>query len=97
MLSRKLIGFVFAGLVAINAEAADVVVRIAPPHPIVERHGPPPGRGYLWVPGYYNWNGRSYVWVPGTWQLPPRPHAHWTPHRWVRRDHGWVLVPGHWR
>ena len=76
---------------------ADVVVRVAPPRPLVERRIPPPGRGYVWTPGYHRWDGRAYVWVPGAWVLPPRPHVHWVPAHWAHRRGGWVVVEGHWR
>ena len=97
MLGRRLIGLAFSGLLAVNALGADVVVRISPPRAVVERRGPAPGRAYVWIPGYQNWNGRGYMWVPGRWELPPRPHARWVPYRWVRHDRGWVLVQGRWR
>jgi hypothetical protein len=97
MLKKKLIGLVFAGMLAGNAFAAEVFVRIGPPRPIVETRGPMPGRGYVWISGYHNWDGRRHVWVPGRWELAPRPRARWVEHRWVKRRGGWVLVEGHWR
>jgi len=97
MFRKSLIGFVLASALAFSAMAAEVVVRIGPPHAVVERRGPPPSRGHVWVSGYHNWNGRSYVWVPGRWELPPRSHAKWVPHRWEHRRGGYVLVEGHWR
>ena len=84
-------------LLAIGAASAQVVVRIGPPAPVVERRIPPPGAGYVWTPGYHRWDGRAYVWTPGAWVLAPRPGARWVAHRWVRRNGGWVLVEGHWR
>ncbi len=77
--------------------SADVVIRVGPPAPVVEHRGPPPGAGYVWTPGYHRWDGAHYVWAPGAWVQPPRPHAHWVRHHYVRRDGGWVLVEGHWR
>jgi len=76
---------------------AQVVVRIGPPAPIVERRGPPPDRGYVWIDGYHRWDGAQYVWTPGHWDRPPRPGARWVAHRWVHRHDGWVMVEGHWR
>jgi WXXGXW repeat (2 copies) len=26
-----------------------------------------PGTDYIWVKGYYNWDGSRYQWMPGTW------------------------------
>lgn len=97
MLKTRLIGFVFAGLLTCGAFGQEVVVRVAPPRPVVEVRGVAPGRGYVWIAGYHRWDGRAYVWVPGRWELPPRPHARWLAAHWTRRHGGWVLVEGHWR
>jgi hypothetical protein len=98
MVRRGLIAVVFAGALAVSsAFAAEVFVRIAPPRPIVETRVVAPGPGYVWVGGYHSWNGNAYVWVPGRWDRPPRPHARWVAHHWVRRHGGYVLVEGHWR
>ncbi|MBV8820617.1 MAG: YXWGXW repeat-containing protein [Acidobacteriaceae bacterium] len=80
-----------------GASAAEVVVNIGPPRPVVERRVVAPGPGYVWTAGYHRWDGAHYVWVPGAWVVPPRPHAVWVQHRWVHRRHGWVFVEGHWR
>jgi hypothetical protein len=76
---------------------AEVFVRVAPPPVIVERPIARPGPGYVWVGGYHRWDGARYVWTPGAWVMPPRPHAVWVEHRWVRRHGGWVFVEGRWR
>jgi hypothetical protein len=67
------------------ASFAQVVIRIGPPAPVVERRGPPPDRG------------DHYVWTPGHWDRPPRPGGVWVAHRWVHRHGEWVLIEGHWR
>jgi len=82
---------------AIGAANAQVVVRIAPPRPIVERRIPAPGVGYVWTPGYHRWDGAAYAWNAGAWVQPPRPNARWVAHRWVHRNGGWVLEEGRWR
>lgn len=97
MFPRRLIGLVFAGALALSPLAAEVVVRIAPPHIVVENRGRPPGRNYVWISGYHRWDGNAYAWTPGRWEQPPRAHAHWVAHRWVHRHGGYVLVEGHWR
>ena len=84
-------------LVVGAANAADVVVRVGPPAPIVETRGVAPGAGYIWTPGYHRWDGNRYVWTAGAWVQPPRPHARWVAHHWVRRNGGWVMVEGRWR
>jgi len=53
-----------------------IVVRVAPPAPIVEHYGPPPHEGWVWIDGYHRWNGHRYVWVHGHWvrpRIPARP------------------------
>lgn len=74
-----------------------VFVRVGPPAPLVEHHGPRPHPGYVWVDGYHRWDGQRYVWVHGYWGRPPHPGAVWVPHHWVHRRGGWVLIEGHWR
>ncbi len=76
---------------------AQVVVRVAPPAPIVEVHNRPPHPGWVWIDGYHRWNGHRYVWVHGYWVRPPHPGAVWISHRWEQRNGGWVLIEGHWR
>ena len=97
MLRKGFIAFVFAATLAANVFAADVVVRVGPPAPVVERRIAAPGAGYVWTPGYHRWDGAAYVWTPGAWVMPPRPHAHWVAHRWVHRNGGYVFVEGRWR
>ena len=75
---------------------AQVIVRIAPPTPIVEHYGNPPHPGWVWVSGYHRWNGHRYVWVKGYWAHPPHPGAVWVAHRWEQRNGGWVMIEGHW-
>ncbi|HEY1977557.1 MAG TPA: hypothetical protein VGG89_13460 [Candidatus Baltobacteraceae bacterium] len=74
--------------------AAQVYVTVAPPAPVVETIPVSPGHGYVWVPGYYRWNGVRYVWVHGHYVL----HAgHWCPGGWHHTPaRGWWYTPGHW-
>ena len=97
MLKKRLIGVVFASVLTFGAFGQEVVIRVAPPHPVVEMRGAAPGPGFVWIAGYHRWDGAAYVWTPGRWERPPHPHAHWVAHRWVHRHGGWVLVEGHWR
>ncbi|MDR3750277.1 MAG: YXWGXW repeat-containing protein [Terracidiphilus sp.] len=76
---------------------AQVSIRIGPPPVVVERPGPPPERGFVWINGYQRWDGGRYVWVPGHYERPPHPGAHWVAHRYVHRHGGYVFVEGHWR
>jgi WXXGXW repeat (2 copies) len=73
-------------------------VALAPPPPIVEVRAVAPGAGFVWVPGYYRWDGGSYLWMRGRWERPPRPGARWEPGRWERHgNRGWRYRDGRWR
>ncbi len=71
------------------------IVTVAPPAPHVEIIGIAPTPGYVWFPGYWNWNGGAHVWVGGYWG-PGRPGYYWAPHAWVRYGGEWRMAPGRW-
>ena len=79
------------------AQAAEIVVKVAPPLVKVEHRGVAPSREHVWVNGYQRWDGRAYVWEPGRWERRPHPHAVWVPARWQHRHDGYVFIEGHWR
>lgn len=70
-----------------------VVVDVAPPPPreevVVTR------KGYVWVPGYWRWDGRRHVWVNGR-SVPARHGYHWSAHRWEEHEGRWRFEVGHW-
>lgn len=83
------------GSVATPAAAAvDLFVQVAPP-PLRAERLPPPRRGYVWVPGYWDWRGRQHVWVGGTW-LRERPGYRYSGPTWVERNGGWHMERGQW-
>ena len=51
---------------------ATVYTSEPPPPPVVEYRPPSPGYGYLWVDGFWDWNGYDWAWSNGYWQ-PNRP------------------------
>ncbi|MDL2402478.1 hypothetical protein [Rhizobium mayense] len=67
-----------------------------PPRPRPERR-PPPRRGQVWVPGYWEWSvrRRDYVWVPGRW-IPARHGFHYRQPRWTKRNGEWMFIHGQW-
>lgn len=85
---------IFAAL-AISAvpASAQVYVQIAPPAPIVETVPAPPGSGYVWLHGHYNWNGNRYVWVGGHYE---RHAGQYCEGHWRHDGHGYIWVDGHW-
>ena len=71
-------------------------VGVAPPPLPVYVQPPIPAPGYLWVPGYWAWDGDGYYWVPGTWVLPPYVGALWTPGYWGWGGGVYVFHRGYW-
>ena len=97
MLRKLLISGVMAAGIVMTASAADVIIRTAPPRPVVEERVASPGPGYVWEGGYHRWDGHAYVWVPGKWERPPRERARWVAPHYVHRHGGYVFVEGRWR
>ena len=71
-----------------------IVVRRAPPRPIVETTVACPAPEYVLVPGHYSWVEGRWLWVRSAWVLPPQPGAVWVAGRWEKRTRNWV--EGHW-
>src|SRR5262245_51361198 len=93
-----LAGLVGATSACIESVSGRIYVATGPPAPVVEPVLVAPEPGYIWLPGYYAWNGAAYVWVPGRWERPPRVRARWVPAHWEHsRKYGWYFVEGHWR
>jgi hypothetical protein len=57
------------------SQAADIVVKVAPPRAVVEHRTARPSPSHVWIAGYHRWDGHAYVWEPGRWEVPPREHA----------------------
>lgn len=73
-------------------------VGFAPP-PIPEYEQPPcPQEGYMWTPGFWNWDDdeADYYWVPGTWVEPPQPGLLWTPAYWGWDNGAYGFHDGYW-
>ncbi len=73
---------------------AGITVQIGPPPPKVV--APPPARsGYVWAPGYWDWDGAQYVWKEGRWESERKGYR-WREQRWIERNGSWVAEPGMW-
>jgi|ERR1035438_5851034 hypothetical protein len=83
--------------VVYSAEPGEVVVDAAPPAPIYETIGVVPGPGYLWIGGYYHWNGGGWGWIRGHYEVPPRRGAVWVGPRYEARGGRRVYIRGFWR
>ncbi|MCX6924311.1 MAG: YXWGXW repeat-containing protein [Verrucomicrobia bacterium] len=73
-----------------------VLVPTAPPPLLVEARPLAPGPYYVWISGYWAWNG-NWVWGSGHWAARPRPTAIWVSGHWAPHGHGYVWVAGGWR
>lgn len=72
-----------------------IVVGNAPPPPRYEVI-PVARHGYVWAPGYWNWNGRRHVWTQGHWERARPGHYYQRP-AWQQTHHGWQLQRGGWQ
>ena len=55
-----------------------------------------PGDGYIWTPGYWDWDGNDYYWVPGTWVEAPEVGFLWTPGYWGWGGSAFFFHEGYW-
>jgi len=97
MMKRILLGTMVAATLSVGSVSvatADVFVRVAPPAPRTEVV-PAPRKGYVWVPGYWDYHGHRHVWVQGTW-VKERHGYHYANPQWREHEGRWVLERGHW-
>ena len=89
-----------ATIVLIPAPAmAQVSVNIftsQPPPAVRYEANPPPRSGYLWTPGYWNWNGQRHDWVQGRW-VAMRSGQQYQRAEWLHENEGWRLREGSWK
>jgi hypothetical protein len=75
----------------------DVRIAVGSPPAIRHEHrGPSPGHGYVWVTGFWHWDGERWDWVSGRWERPPAPEVYWVAPRYNHADRGYIYEPGHW-
>ena len=79
---------------AVSSAGVNFDIDVAPPPPRVEVV-PAARVGYVWAPGYWQWQGHEHVWVGGRW-LRERHGYHWVPENWVGNGPHYHFVPGHW-
>ena len=66
-----------------------------PPAAMAEYRPPPPGFGYVWVDGYWDWTGYDWAWTSGAW-APERVGYVYVRPTYVY-DHGsWVYHRSYW-
>jgi hypothetical protein len=66
-----------------------------PPDPIPEYPPPSPGYSYMWVNGYWDWNGYDWTWYSGFW-TPRRAGVTFYAPRYAWVDGELVYYRGYW-
>ena len=94
LLTVGAMGAALAPQSSIAAVSVGVQLTVPPP-PLRYEQMPELRRGYVWVPGYWDWRGHHHVWVSGVW-VKERHGYHYQPHTWVARNGGWTLERGRW-
>ncbi|KWR92088.1 YXWGXW repeat-containing protein [Cupriavidus sp. IDO] len=76
--------------------SVDIAIGVPPPAPVYEVV-PAPRPGYVWAPGYWDWDDHyhKHAWKKGRWERERPGYVYESP-RWVQASGGWVLVPGRW-
>jgi len=69
-------------------------VDIAPPPP-QEEVVPPPRVGFVWAPGYWDYDGHHHHWTKGHWEHEHHG-SHWVADRWDHNGDKWHHERGHW-
>lgn len=91
-----LAGAAFSFALPIAAQAATYIsVQIGPP-PMPVEVVPAARPGYIWAPGFYQWQAERYQWRPGHWERA-RPGQVYVPARWHAAGPRWEYRPAHWR
>jgi hypothetical protein len=89
-----LAGVAAAPLPSLAQSNVSLYIGTAPPAPVYERV-PAPRPGYVWAPGYWNWNGHRHVWAPGYWVVE-RPGYVYNAPVWYQNNGGWYMEPARW-
>lgn len=66
-----------------------------PPEPLYEQISTSPGDGFVWIDGYWHWNGYEWVWVNGRWERDQAGYVYVEPNYDYVGDQ-YVYTPGYW-
>lgn len=77
-----------------HAQSFDIRIGQPPPPPRVVVV-PGPRAGYVWAPGYWNWEGRRHVWREGHWERQRRGQRYVEP-AWTPDGDRYGFRRGHW-
>jgi hypothetical protein len=94
LLLGALVASTFAAVAPLAQARVDVFVNTAPPELRQERV-PAPRAGYLWAPGYWNWQSNRHVWAKGHWEKE-RAGFSYRPNAWTQQDGRWTNQRGGW-
>ena len=92
---------IFSGAMMLGALPAqagvnvDFVIGVPPPEPRVE-HVPEPRDGFVWISGYWRWEGDRHVWTEGHWERE-RHGYEYRPAHWDRDGDNWRFRDGGWQ
>lgn len=73
----------------------NIILGDAPP-PVRYEIVPAPRDGYLWAPGFWNWDGSRHVWREGHWERM-RPDYVYIQPQWHQENDGWRFERGGWK
>jgi len=79
---------------AMARSQVDVELNIGPPPPVYEVE-PAPRVGYVWAPGYWDYDGSHHQWRKGHWEHE-RHGQRWAGGQWTEHEGKWHLDRGHW-
>jgi hypothetical protein len=80
---------------AVGQVNVNISIGEAPP-PVRYEIVPAPRTGYLWAPGYWNWDGTQHTWSNGHWERNRRNYIYLQP-EWHQEGDGWKLEKGGWK
>lgn len=82
-------------LQAIAQVSINLNIGTEPPPPRHERV-PAARSGYIWAPGYWNWDGHTHIWSAGHWERA-RPGYIYERPEWHQDNGKWNLNKGGWK
>lgn len=72
-----------------------IIVQEAPPPIQTEVIPVAPGPGFIWIGGFWGYEGHHYVWHHGHYTRGPAGNV-WVRDSWVHSRRGWEYQRGHW-
>jgi hypothetical protein len=95
---RFLLALLILAIPATSFGQIGIRIAIGPPMMPVYEQPICPGDGYMWTPGYWDYDDSvsDYYWVPGTWVQAPEVGFLWTPGYWGWGEGGYLFNRGYW-